>query len=324
MKKIEKYSIADLLWNLWCVVSVVGIWPRFIEPNLIHTTNLEIEVPKLKSDAPLKIVQFSDLHLSPNPSRRFLNKLRDKILKEKADLIVFTGDFICFSTLDEKLKLKNFLNSLNAPYGCFAVLGNHDYENFVLVNESGEYDIIDNSNASTTLSRGFKKLFSNIKLKGFTTERAKNTDLHQELIDLVKETPFTILHNENKLIEIKSTKLNICGLGEYSLQKCLPEIAFKNYDANYPGIILSHNPDSLILLKDYPGEIILSGHTHGGQVNLPWFREKFMSLENLRLARGLVHESNKLIYINKGVGSVMKFRWFSMPEILVLKLQGKS
>jgi len=320
MKTKEKYSTTHFLWDLWCTVSIVGIWPRFIEPNLISTTTLDFPLSNLKSNLPLKIVQFSDLHFNSELSERFLNKLTDKILKESADIIVFTGDFLCFSKLDEQIRLKKFLNTLHAPFGCFAILGNHDYENFISINENGEYDLIDNLNSSSTLARGFKKLFSKIILKGTSTERAKNSNVHEGLIELLKETPFTILHNETKLIDIKGTKLNICGLGEYSLKKCLPEIAFESYETDYPGVILSHNPDSLSLLKNYPGEIILSGHTHGGQVNLPWLRNKFMALENLKLVRGLVRQYNKNIYINKGVGSVMKFRWFSMPEILVLNL----
>lgn len=315
-------TISQFLWDLWCTVSLIGIWPRFIEPNLISLTRITLPIAGLKESASLKIVQFSDLHFNLESSDHFLNKLTRKILNESPDVIVFTGDFLCYSKLEEADKLKKFLNNLHAPYGCFAILGNHDYENFVSINENGEYDVINNS--ASTLTRGFKRLFSKIKLIGKVTDKAKNTNMHPGLLDLIKETPFQLLHNETKVLTIKGIKLNLCGLGEYSLGKCLPEKAFEHYNIESAGIILSHNPDSLSLLKDYPGDIILSGHTHGGQINLPGFREKFLALENPKLKRGLVTENHKKIYINRGIGSVMKFRWFSMPEILSLTLTGKE
>lgn len=318
----KKNTFSQFLWDLWCTVSVVGIWPRFIEPNLISTTRMTLPVSNLEKSASLKIVQFSDLHFNLDLKDYFLNKLTRKILNESPDVIVFTGDFLCFSKLQDADKLKKFLNSLHAPFGCFAILGNHDYENFVSINQDGEYDVINNS--SSTLTRGFKRLFSKIKLAGSVTDNAKNTNMHAGLSILLEETPFQVLHNQNKILTIKGIKLNLCGLGEYSLGKCLPEKAFEHYNRESAGIILSHNPDSLSLLKDYLGDIILSGHTHGGQINLPGFREKFLALENPKLTRGLVTESGKKIYINRGIGSVMKFRWFSMPEILSLTLTGEK
>lgn len=321
MGKQKKIKIGHILWDLWCTFSVIGIWPRFIEPNLICQNHLELEIPYLpKSVDGFKIVQFSDLHFSKEKSDTFLEKLKKKIMQNKPDLIVFTGDFLCFSKLEDQNRLKKFLNSLHAPFGCYAIFGNHDYENFVSINSHGQYDVI--KSRSSTLSRGFKRLFSKpLTLTGYSTDRAKNTGLHQELVDLLKETPFKLLHNENEIVKINENGLNICGLGEYSLGKCLPEKAYESNNPHFPTLVLSHNPDSLHLLKNYPSDLILSGHTHGGQVNLPGLRKKFLLLENDRLVRGLVVDQDKKIYINRGIGSVMKFRWFSVPEILILTLK---
>jgi hypothetical protein len=315
----KKYSISKCLFDLWCIISVIGIWPRFIEPRLIQTTPLTLSLSNLPKElSGLKIVQFSDLHFSDEMSIRLLNKLTSKILKEQPDIIVFTGDFLCYSKLEKPEILKKFLNSLHAPFGCFAVFGNHDYESFVSVNTQGEYDVINHS--SSTLAMGFKRLFSSIKLKKTVTSRAKNLRKHEDLLNLLNETPFQVLHNKTVVLSIKGNYLNLTGLGEYSLGKCLPEIAFKNYDVAHPGIILSHNPDSFSLLKNCPGDIILSGHTHGGQINIMPFRKKFTALENEKLLRGLVNINNKKIYINRGIGSVMAFRMCAMPEILSLTL----
>lgn len=323
-KKISEQNTSqhftDFLWNLWCVISIVGIWPRFIEPNLLLTTPLTLPIQKLPADLEgLKILQFSDLHISPSTTDFFIQSLIRKIKSLKPDLIVFTGDFLCYSKFGDKEKLRYLLTALSAPYGCYAVLGNHDYAKTISINSEGEYDIQENT--SSLISKGFARLTAKTVLKKRTTERAKAVEPHAELISLIQETPFLLLNNETHFVSIKDSGLNISGLGEYTLGRCQPELAFRNYDYNYPGITLLHNPDAFPLLNAYPSDIVLSGHTHGGQVNLPWLWKKFTLLENMKYKKGLFHVGNKWLYVSRGVGSVMPFRWFAPPEIVTITLE---
>lgn len=316
----SKTSTSNFLWDLFCTASVVGIWPRFIEPNLIAATPLVVKIPHLPTDLKgLKIAQFSDLHFSSDISDKFLEKLHRKIHQWKPDLIVFTGDFLCYSMLHETRRLHNWLKHFTAPLGCFAILGNHDYSQCVSINHKGDYDVIDPS--TPPLQKAFKRLFTNVHLTRHVTDSAKEVPTHSELLALLKETPFQLLHNECRQIPVKDSFLNICGLGEYMLGRSLPEQAFASYDRNYPGLILAHNPDGIHLLKEFPGNIVLCGHTHGGQVNLPWMWKKFTLLENMQYKKGLFYIDNKWVYINRGIGSVLPFRWFAMPEILFLTLE---
>lgn len=314
-------SVLDFLWDCWCVASIVGIWPRFIEPNLIQNTKISLKIPSLSQAlSGLKILHFSDLHLHTEVTEFFLNRVIQKVHQIAPDLIVFTGDFLCFSHLQEKERLKNFLKNFSAPYGCYAVLGNHDYEQPVSVNSQGEYDVV--STSPSVLSKGFSRLLSDTKLAKQVTPAARAVGLHQELIDLLKDTPFQLLNNVCKQIKIKNTSLNLCGLGEYMLGKCQPQEAFKSYDPRYPGIILTHNPDSIPLLMDFPGDLILCGHTHGGQINLPWFWKKFTLLENKKYKKGLFHlKNNKWVYVSRGIGGTFPFRWFAIPELGLITLK---
>lgn len=320
MLKIKNFSFSKFLFDVWCTISVIGIWPRFIEPNLIVTTKLHLPIKNLPKDlVGFKILQFSDLHFNSKMSNRFLEKLERKIKQENPDMIVFTGDLLCYSELVEPERLKNFLNRFNPKFGAFLIFGNHDYEQFISINEHGEYDLVETS--TSTLKKGFKRLFSSIKLQNKISERVKKIGFHKALVRLIQETPFKILHNSHIEIKKESGKLNLIGLGEYSLGKLEPELAFQDIDVNHPTIVLAHHPDSFPLLKSFPSHIILSGHTHGGQINLPFFRKKFTLLENEDLIRGLIERDQKKIYINRGIGSVMKFRWFASPEILSLTLK---
>lgn len=321
-KNTPPFHISDFLWDVWCIASVVGIWPRFIEPNILQTTRHRFVLPNCPEGLHgLKIVQFSDLHFQKNFSTSFLKQLVQKIRDEKPDILIFTGDFICSSQLEdeEQAQLLNFLNALQAPYGCYAVLGNHDYADYVSINAQGQYDTLQEDEGAL-ITRGFNRLFSRTKLTKEVTPRAAAVGHHLKLIELLKKSHFQLLENENRLIPIKDSFLNICGLGEYTLAKANPSIAFQDYNPAYPGIILVHNPDAIPLLKEYPGEIVLCGHTHGGQVNLPWMWTKFTLMENPQFKRGVIPYHGKWIYVNRGVGSVMQFRWFAIPEILALTL----
>ncbi len=312
--------LSDVLWDIWCIASIVGIWPRFIEPNLIKISRKTITINDLPSCLEgFKILQFSDLHFSLRTSDRFLKKIHQKVSDLAPDLIAFTGDFLCYSQLNEPERLRDFLKQFKAPYGCYAVLGNHDYSETIAVNDNGEYDIA--AVTGSMISKGVMRLFKTTHLAKKTTPRAAAIAHHKELIDLLKETPFVLLDNSNRCIPIGQSAFNICGLGEYTLAKMDPGQAFKEFDPRYPGIILLHNPDGLPSLEKYPGEVVLSGHTHGGQVNLPWIWQKFTLLENPQFKSGLIRAHGKSIYINRGIGAVMPFRWFAAPELLLLTLE---
>lgn len=320
LEKHQPFSFANFCWDAWCCLSIVGIWPRFIEHRLLSSTKLSLNIPSLPKElSGLRIAQFSDLHLHAKVSDHFLKKIRDHIKTFKPDLILFTGDFLCFSQLKELSRLKSFLQSLEAPYGCYCVLGNHDYQEFVSVNEKGEYDVLTASTGS--IGRVLKRLWTSTKLAHYTTEKALAVQNNQTLEELLKNTPFKLLKNESIRLPIKNSFINIIGLEEYCMGRCNPTVAFQHVNKNECGIILTHNPDSIPSLIDYPGDLILAGHTHGGQVNLPWLWKKFTLMENPELKRGLFHLKNKWVYVNRGVGSVMQFRWFAMPEILFLTLE---
>jgi len=316
----KKNRLLHGLWDLWCTLSIVGIWPRFVEPNLLSTTRLTLPIDNLPDHFHGKtILHFSDLHLHPGTSNYFVRKFLRRVRSLSPDLIVCTGDLLCRSTLPERQRLTTLLQQLHAPYGSYFAFGNHDYASYVSVDDQGDYATVDPTKAS--IVEGFQRLFGVQELTGEVAEHTHKIEKHEEFCALLAETSFQVLDNETKQIQIGEDRLNICGLGDYMLGRHCPEIAFEHYDERYPGIILCHNPDAAMHLEGYPGEIVLSGHTHGAQVYLPWMWKKFITLENPHLLRGLQEVKGKKIYINRGLGGVLPFRWFSVPEVLLLTLE---
>ena len=312
--------LAYSLWELWCIGTVIGIWPRYIEPSILRTTSIDLAINDLPDElVGRRIVQFSDLHLGTHVSNHFLRKLSRRLNALSPDLLLFTGDFMCYSKLNDPLRLKAFLNSLSARYGCFATLGNHDYAQYAGINDEGRYGPIENT--SSPLSKGFQHLLGIKPPPTPTSSAGPSIPLHAELVSSLNDTPFCLLENQTEQIKIGQSFLNISGLGDLWAGNFDPAKAFHGYDDRYPGIICSHNPDTCPDLHDYPGDAILCGHTHGGQVNLPFLRKKFLGLKNKQYRRGRFQMGNKMLYINRGVGAVFKFRWFSAPELAVITLK---
>lgn len=318
---MKKKSWKEWLWDLWCLCSIIGIWPRYIEPKILLTTKISFPINHLPNPFKgFKILQISDLHWDNQFSKLLLKKLKNKIIKLNPDIIVFTGDLINRSKIENKDALKKFLNTLKAPFGTYAILGNHDYATFVTLNSLGDYDV-DNSKVEPDVQKGFRRLFSRIRINKRITEQARSVQLNSDLIALLNESGFKLLANETVQIEKEGSVINLTGLEEYITGRINPDQAFQNYQKHLPGIVLVHNPDAIALLQHYPGDLILSGHTHGGEVNLPWMWKKFCALENPSLKKGLKHLHGKTLFINRGITSILKFRWFAPPELTLIKLE---
>ncbi len=318
----------SLLVDLLSTCSLLGIWPRYIEPRLLKTTEVVWEIdPSYPHLDGIKIAHLSDLHFNQKVSKRFLQKIAKKVASQRPDMIVFTGDFLCYSQLEEKESLRFFLNQFEAPLGCYCSFGNHDYAEYASRNLEGIYDILPPPNPLKSVGITIKKLLQKQRVASHYSERVKKVPLHHELCALLQETPFMLL--ENRCISLP-IGLHVAGLGDFALGRCSPEKTFLT-PPEFPGIILSHNPDTLPLLLSIPGEwLILAGHTHGEQIHFPWpkwgrkISKKLTFLENPAYTRGWYTIENKKLYVNRGLGGHKPFRLFSPPEICFIQLKVKK
>lgn len=309
---MARKSLGSYLWDLWCVVSVIGIWPRFIEPSLLDKKQMRLAFKGLSR--PLKLAFFSDLHWNPSQSKTLLRKLQQSVSNFDPDVILMGGDFICEGELWDEKGLEDYLKGFSAKLGKYAVLGNHDYDAPLSINEAGDYDV---TSKGAPLGKILTRLFKLARLSGRVTDRAKKVSPHAALNVLLQSAGVSLLNN--RAIEVEG--LNLVGLGEYMADKADPKAAFKEYDPELAGVVMVHNPDFAPRLKNYPGKLILSGHTHGGQVNLPWIWRRLTAMEDFRFKSGERLLDDKLVYTSRGVGSLLPFRWFAMPEVVFITLE---
>lgn len=187
-----------------------------------------------------KIVQISDFHAGSFDWFEQVKEGMEKINELEPDLIVFTGDLVNNRTA-EVLPFQELWTNLKAKHGKFAVLGNHDYGDYV----PWESD----------------------------QERQENLEL---MYRFYKDTGFKLLMNENEFIEIEGQKIALAGVENWGTGR-FPKYgkineALEGVDNEMFTVLLSHDPDhwkEQVRHLDNPIDLTLSGHTHGAQFGVP-------------------------------------------------------
>jgi predicted MPP superfamily phosphohydrolase len=303
------------MWFFLLLPVVLFLWARYAEPYLLRTTYL---FPHFSLGKKLRIVQLSDLHAYPGIGQGYLKRIEKKVAALQPDLIVITGDFLCWGKTDRLESLKAFLKNLQAPYGVFAVLGNHDYFPSLSINHLGEYDVEVIEAARFPILKIITRFFSTAPLKKEATAAALTTRPSEELLAMLKDADIRLLDNET--VQVGSF-FNLTGVGEYMGGHADLDKAFQNFDPKLKGILLAHNPDVFPKALAKPCELVLSGHTHGGQLNLPWLWRKFTLIEFPEYKQGFFSKNGEQLYVSRGLGSAVPLRLNAIPEIVCIDLQ---
>ncbi|GIP25083.1 metallophosphoesterase [Paenibacillus sp. J23TS9] len=149
---------------------------------------------------------------------------------------------------------------------------------------------------------------------------------HQYL-RLMSDSGFKVLVNENKVLNVGRSKLNIAGLDDFLLGSPDLKSTFKQVDPDSFDLLLVHEPDVADRLGSYPVDLQLSGHSHGGQVRLPGYGSLYTPPLAHKYTEGLYtfyRQSRKpsYLYVNRGIGTTrLPFRFDSIPELTLLTLQ---
>src|SRR5262249_29846531 len=129
-----------------------------------------------------------------------------------------------------------------------------------------------------------------------------------------------VLHNELLTVEVDGVRYQISGVDDLWSRRCRPDLALKSLDPSVPHIMLAHHPRTIELLGDARCDLMLSGHTHGGQVHSQRFGSVALGRRMKRYAAGLYTHGQSRLYVNKGVGFGLKIRYNRRPEIAVFDL----
>jgi hypothetical protein len=235
----------------------------------------------------LRILQLSDIHIGQNLERAQLERFVVRANALAPDLVCISGDIADTPTAD----LESFLPvlaQLRATYGVIAVLGNHDH-----------YAGADHVEA------GLRRL-----------------------------TPFRVLRDEQTTIGIRGNTLHVIGLDDHGRDWARGKTsvrylsaAMARVPADEPILLLSHRPDVFPQAAERGVALTLSGHTHGGQIGVPWFDGRIHNLAEFMtdFDRGLYERGGSYLYVNSGLGVTgQRIRLNTPREIVVIDLRTAS
>lgn len=259
-----------------------------VEPTWLELNQCDIPIPDLPAAfADFRIVQLSDFHCGRQVTPAYLNEAVDLALAQQPDLVVLTGDFIHkgYHYVD---RVAETLSRLTAPHGVFAVLGNHDY--------------------SVRNALGFRRY----------------RHLYRAVADALRGQGIRVLHNEKVALTRGQESLHLVGVEDLWSRACDLDQAFAGLMAGEPRVVLAHNPRTIEKLNGQRCDLMLSGHTHGGQVRFPLLGRPTLGPKARKFAAGLYHYRDTYLYVNKGVGFGFRFRYNVRPEVAVLTLRSQG
>ena len=256
---------------------------HWVEPDWLAVGRHEVRLSRNGGKTPLKILQLSDFHASPVVSLDFIKEAVRLGLKQQPDLIVLTGDFIThkFDQLDGYVEV---LSPLAKAAPVFACLGNHD--------------------------------------GGFWAAKGAGYDDVGFVRSLLSKSGVTLLHNSSQPVRVQDWNLTLVGMGDYWAREMQPDAAFAQAPANRGDatLVLSHNPDTKLALKPFAWDLLLCGHTHGGQVCLPFIGAPFAPVLDKNYLAGLYRWEDRWLHITRGVGNLHGVRFNCRPEVSLLTL----
>ena len=131
------------------------------------------------------------------------------------------------------------------------------------------------------------------------------------------------LRNTSLLVRRGGAALAVAGVGDLRFDVIDVAAALRAVPGGVPRVVLSHDPD---VFAFWPAEqrldLMLSGHTHGGQAHLPLVGPPYVPSQfGFRYLSGLIREGNRQLYVSRGVGAITApIRWRCPPEITLLVL----
>uniref|UniRef100_UPI004056B6A5 metallophosphoesterase n=1 Tax=Candidatus Electronema sp. TaxID=2698783 RepID=UPI004056B6A5 len=129
------------------------------------------------------------------------------------------------------------------------------------------------------------------------------------------------LRHQHKVIERGKERLVLGGAGDLWEDQLKIDQAFAGTEENDCRILLSHNPDSVDTPFKTPLALVMSGHTHGGQVRLPFYGPPVLPVQNKHYSNGLIDTPKTKLFISRGIGwAIYPVRFNCYPEIAVLEL----
>jgi predicted MPP superfamily phosphohydrolase len=278
-----------VMWALNVMLSVCAFDALYIEPFRLTVTELTVDGPDFLPDKPLRIVQLSDLHVERTTRRE--RDILATVVALEPDMIALTGDYLNLSYLDDSVALADTRDFLAQLHAPYGVYA---------VTDSG----VDPPRVARAIFDGL---------------------------------PITVLYDETVCLSFSGADLCFIGIQSHrstperdravlgSLMVQIPPDAYK--------LLLYHTPDLVETAAKNGAEngidLYLAGHTHGGQIRLPFYGAVVtFSAYGKKYEMGRYEVGETILYVSRGLGmegsGVPRARFLCPPEIVVIDIGGSG
>jgi predicted MPP superfamily phosphohydrolase len=261
--------------------AAVPAYGHYVEPQWLDVVRWPVPVPGLQ--APVRVAQLSDLHLSAFVPIATIERAADLAIAARPDLFALTGDFVTNAASIDTKRYARCLRRISNAAPAYACLGNHD---------GGPWCESIGGFGDTSLVRS-----------------------------VLRDGRVNLLDNRSEVVTVRGARFNLAGTGDLWNNDVDADATFASLESSLPTVLLAHNPDTKDVVADRPWNLMLSGHTHGGQVMLFGVEKEFIPVKDKRYVAGLGEWQGRTLYVTRGVGSLGGIRLNCRPEVTILELQ---
>jgi predicted MPP superfamily phosphohydrolase len=270
---------------LAAVPMTMGAYATKVEPFWLDAHEFPIVIAGLpRALDGYRIAHLTDLHAGVTDGARmdYLTRVVRHIDTIKPDCVAVTGDLVNHTAATIE-PVAELLSTIPVPV--LVSFGNHDYAPH--------------------------------------TARPKAwTFLADPLQAALEARGCAVLRNRAVYLTKDKARLWFVGLEDLYTTRFSPQIAYRGVNLRETIVALSHNPDSANWLQNWGTKLILSGHTHGGQIRIPGLGAPILPLLNRRFEQGLFQLRNQCqMYVSRGVGYLYQARLFCRPELPLIVLR---
>jgi len=251
------------------------------EPVWLRVERLDIGLRRLDpAFGGYTIAQISDLHVGSGVPLGFLREAVAVANAARPDLIVVTGDLVDEAADDR------------APEDAAAIL------------------------VEARARDGVLAILGNHDTGSYYPGKPMDLTAVARLGDALDRAGVALLRNDVRTYCRGKARLDVAGLGDLWSSEFHPAVL----TGEHCTVALSHNPDTAPVLAERDIDLVLSGHTHGGQVCLPVYGPPYLPQRNKDLLAGHYRLDETQLYINSGLGWTHRIRLGARPEVTIVRL----
>ena len=271
-----------------CGAAGLAVYAGEIERHQLEISHYDLHLPGLAPEFEgYRLAQLSDIHIDEFTEPFFVRDAVERINRLQPDAVFLTGDFVTHQLAPKKFAEESAWQCANILNGLacrqrYAIFGNHD----MMVGEGV---------VGTAL----------------------------------KDNRMTLLRNSYVPVERGGARLWVAGLDDALMGKPDAEAAVPaaiRNPRNEPVMLLCHEPNSADAVARQPAgqavDLVLSGHTHGGQVRFPFLPPIQLPTLGQKYVEGWFQVGRMRLFVNRGLGTVgVPFRFDCPPEITLFTMR---